>query len=89
MCNQESGSVFCHYVSIWRLVPCDETTVEHLHGIVTKEKGKHHMGAVRVSLANRLDCSRLLAKPGRAGWLTLIVVPFHSYANLTLQPKSN
>ena len=45
---------FSRQVSIFRMFPCAETTIEEKHGQVTLDLKTHHIGPTRVSLANRL-----------------------------------
>ena len=45
---------FQQQVACWRLVPIVETTIEAKHARVSLAKRRHHLGPVRISLANRL-----------------------------------
>ena len=49
----ECGEAFTTHISICRLFPVAETTIEAKHAHVSLEGKKHHIGPVRVSLANR------------------------------------
>ena len=40
-------------IAAWRFTPCVETTIEEKHSRVAVCKRRHHVGPVRVSLANR------------------------------------
>jgi hypothetical protein len=48
------GPEFSLQVAKLRLVPVVETTIEEKHSRVSLDKKRHHIGPVRVSLANRL-----------------------------------
>ena len=56
-----NGQEFCQMprdfqlrVAMWRFVPVVETTIEEKHARVALSKKRHHLGPVRISLANRL-----------------------------------
>ena len=52
--RSQLSMAFRHEIAIFRFAPVNETTIEEKHARVSLDSKKHHIGAVRVSLANRL-----------------------------------
>ena len=49
----ECSPLFQERVALWALMPVVETTIEEKHARASLENKRHHIGPVRVSLANR------------------------------------
>ncbi|CAE7488403.1 unnamed protein product, partial [Symbiodinium sp. KB8] len=63
-CFSDLPSAFQEQVAAWRFVPVVETTIEEKHARVSLAKKRHHLGPVRVSLANRLPLFERWLKRG-------------------------
>ena len=61
---QNLSDIFLRHVAAWRFAPIVETTIEEKHARVSLAKRRHHIGPVRISLANRLPLLERWVKRG-------------------------
>ena len=61
---QDLSKTFLMHVAAWRFAPVVETAIEEKHARVALAKRRHHIGPVRISLANRLPLLERWMKRG-------------------------
>jgi hypothetical protein len=83
--RSECNVVFRERIAAFRFVPVVETSIESKHARTTLARRMHHLGPVRISLANRLPFLERAVRVGHISPVSLLE-QFHKARSLALVP---